>query len=88
MHSLVAGGARGLKHRRVRATSPAGAAVKFRVQGVDAEDGRLPAVSSHQCGDIFPVGLTIVSCTTTDSAGAPATGTFAVEVYRRSFAHK
>jgi hypothetical protein len=71
---------RGLRPRRVTATSPAGAVVKFHVWGVDAEDGRLPAVCSHQSGDIFPIGLTIVSCTTTDSAGATATGRFTVRV--------
>jgi N-acetylneuraminic acid mutarotase len=71
---------RGLKDRRVSATSPAGAVVKFRVWGRDAEDGRLPADCSHQSGDVFPIGVTIVSCTTTDSDSATATGSFTVKV--------
>jgi N-acetylneuraminic acid mutarotase len=71
---------RGLVDHKVAATSRAGARVRFRVWGLDAEDGKLPAVCSHHSGQVFPIGLTMVTCTTTDSGGAIATGQFAVKV--------
>jgi len=74
----------GLLNRTVRATSAAGAAVRFIVFGLDREDGLLPAVCSHQSGSVFPIGLTIVTCTTTDSDGAIGTGQFAVKVITKT----
>jgi N-acetylneuraminic acid mutarotase len=78
----------GLVDHTVHTTSNEGKAVSFHVWGFDLEDGKLPAVCSPQSGDIFPIGQTVVSCTTTDSAGATATGSFTVKVHRRFFGHK
>jgi hypothetical protein len=71
---------RGLRNYKVAAATPDGTAVSFKVWGSDLEDGILPVVCSHQSGQVFPIGRTVVTCTTTDTAGAIGTGRFVVKV--------
>jgi hypothetical protein len=71
----------------VQATGPNGAVVTYNATANDAQDGPLTptctkgdppvAVSS---GDTFPLGITQVNCSVTDSGGASATGFFDVTV--------
>jgi hypothetical protein len=62
------------------ATSTSGATVSFTAAGSDPEDGALTAVCAPASGSVFVVGVTTVNCTVTDSAGAAASGSFAVTV--------
>jgi hypothetical protein len=64
----------------VDATSPAGAAVSYSASASDLVDptpslGCLPA-----SGSVFPIGITVVTCTATDDAGNAASSTFKVGV--------
>jgi 1-phosphatidylinositol phosphodiesterase len=72
---------RGLINYRARAQSDSGAAMTFgMVSGIDSEDGVLPAVCTHQSGQVFPVGVTTVTCVTTDTSGTTVTGSFTIKV--------
>ena len=62
------------------ATSAAGAAVDFAATAIFEIDGPVPVACSSSPGSTFPVGRTIVTCTTTDSAGTIGTRRFAVTV--------
>jgi Tol biopolymer transport system component len=64
----------------VEATSPAGAVVNFTATAVDAVDGSVAVVCAPASGSTFPMGATTVICTSHDSAGNVATGTFVVVV--------
>ena len=79
-------GPEGLPVARIAEESGAAVDMEFAVERearLDPEDGRLPAVCSHQSGDMFPVGLTEVRCATTDSGGLSATGRFRNSAQRR-----
>ncbi len=67
-------------NQTIEATSAAGAVATFTATGNDVEDGALDAVCTSASGSPFALGTTTVTCTVTDSAGATATGTFAVTV--------
>lgn len=63
------------------ATSRAGAAVDFTASGFDAVDGDVAADCSPASGSTFAFGVTVVTCTATDSRGnksAPQTFTVTV----------
>ena len=63
------------------ATSAAGAVVTFSATATDAEDASPPAVTCNPAsGSTFPIGLTTVTCSTRDSGGLTATGSFHVTV--------
>jgi Tol biopolymer transport system component len=64
----------------VDATSPAGANVSFAVSAADAVDPNPTVACSRTSGTVFPIGITVVSCTATDHAGNTSTGSFAVTV--------
>jgi hypothetical protein len=64
----------------VAATSTAGAAVTYRVSAVDAVDGSVAVKCSTASGSVFPLGVTKVNCTATDSNGNTVTGSFTVTV--------
>lgn len=71
----------------VEATSSAGAAVKFMVTAVDAEDGDLTEDvvcrvngTEVRSGDTFPLGKSTVECEVTDSGGLSASGSFKITV--------
>ena len=62
------------------ATGPGGASVGFSGSASDTVDGDLPVSCDHASGDVFGLGTTTVSCSAVDTAGNPASGTFAVTV--------
>jgi hypothetical protein len=62
------------------ATSPAGASVTFTTSASDIVDGSVSVNCDHASGDTFPLGTTTVSCSATDTAGNPTTGSFDVTV--------
>ena len=60
-------------------TQPAGAVVNYSVSAGDFQ-GLQSLVCTPNSGSVFPLGLTIVTCTATDVAGNVATCTFPVTV--------
>lgn len=70
----------------VPATSSIGAKVTFTVSASDLVDGTVVATCSHASGSNFPIGMTVVTCTATDSSGNSASASFNVEVRRVQFA--
>lgn len=62
------------------ATSAAGAVVEYEVWAIDGGDGDVPAVCWPQSGDLFPPGVTEVSCSASDSHGNVAHASFEVIV--------
>lgn len=71
---------RGLADIKMGAQSATGTPIVFHVTGIDQEDGVLPATCSRVSGDIFPIGKTTVTCSTTDSNGATKTDSFGVRI--------
>jgi uncharacterized protein YjbI with pentapeptide repeats len=66
-------------------SDPNGAPVSFSVSDLDAADGTDPVSCSDPAGpvssgDVFPVGSTTVSCSSTDSTGATTSASFVVQV--------
>lgn len=58
----------------------AGAIVIFNVTATD-NSGEEPIITlSHESGDFFPLGVSVINCTATDGTGNIATNTFTVEV--------
>jgi uncharacterized protein len=65
----------------VEAASPAGAAVvTWAVSAVDAVDGPTTVTCDNTSGATYPLGATLVSCSSTDSHGNTATGSFTINV--------
>ena len=64
----------------VYALSPSGAPVTFTATAVDSVSGLVTVSCSPASGSTFPIGLTTVTCSASDSAGNPATGSFTVTV--------
>jgi len=64
----------------VQAATSSGATVEYDVQGVDQVDGPVPVTCAPASGSVFPVGITSVTCSATDSAGNVASGSFSVVV--------
>jgi HYR domain len=64
----------------VEATGPDGAAVDFSTSAIDVVDGSVPVACDAASGDMFPVGTTTVTCSTTDAHGNPARGSFTITV--------
>jgi len=62
------------------ATGPTGAAVNFVASANDAEDGPLTPVCTPASGATFPLDVTTVTCTATDSKGAKGTASFKITV--------
>ena len=63
------------------ATSPNGAPVSWSSPtGTDAVDGSVPVTCAPASGSSFPLGVTIVNCTSTDSHGNNGQASFNVEV--------
>lgn len=57
-----------------------GAEVKFELLGSDLTDGKLPVACSHASGSMFPIGKTVVECSSTDFHANTAIGTFTITV--------
>jgi HYR domain-containing protein len=63
------------------ATSASGAVVTFSASATDAEDANPPTVTcTPASGSTFPLGATTVHCSTKDSGGLTASGSFLVTV--------
>jgi hypothetical protein len=62
------------------ADSSAGVAVSFVATGLDVVDGTVAVSCLPASGTVFPVGVTTVSCATSDTRGNASTGTFSVTV--------
>lgn len=62
------------------ATGPSGAAVSFTVSAIDAVDSNPSVTCDATSGDIFPLGLTTVSCSATDGSNNTANGSFTITV--------
>lgn len=66
--------------RTAEATGPDGAAVSFSVTATDLVDGATDVSCDHQSGDVFPLGTTVVTCSSADTRGNTGTGSFEVSV--------
>lgn len=64
----------------VRAKDEKGARVTYTATAEDATDGALPVTCTPPSGSLFPVGVTTVTCSATDSAGNTGTDTARIEV--------
>lgn len=64
----------------VEATSAAGASATFSASASDLVNGSVAVVASAPSGSVFPLGVTTVGLTASDTAGNPATGSFTVTV--------
>ena len=62
------------------ATGPTGAIVTYTASALDTISGPLAASCSPASGSVFAIGNTTVACTSTDTAGNTATGSFTVTV--------
>lgn len=62
------------------ATGPSGATVSYSVSSQDKEDGSITPTCDHQSGSTFPIGATLVTCTTKDSNNNSVSGSFTVTV--------
>jgi hypothetical protein len=62
------------------ATGPGGATVTYTATATDAQDGALTPTCAPASGTQFPLGVTQVNCSVTDSAGLTASGSFTVTV--------
>jgi hypothetical protein len=62
------------------ALGPAGAPVSFTATALDAVDGPRPVACAPASGAMFAIGTTTVSCSSSDTHGNTATGTFTVHV--------
>ncbi len=72
---------------RVAAASSAGTAVAYAApHAVDAADGSTPVVCSRAGGSVFPVGLTTVTCSSTDHSANTSRVSFTVTVAPDHFA--
>src|SRR5205823_1675605 len=64
----------------VEATSAAGAVATFTASATDIVDGTVATACSPASGSTFPLGLTLVTCSATDSHGNPGSASFHVTV--------
>lgn len=64
----------------VDAVDPAGTAVIFAASALDDTDGSVPAYCTPPSGTVFPVGITLVRCTASDSSGNGSSGEFTVRI--------
>jgi len=65
----------------VTAESQAGTAVAFdESSAADSVDGPVPVQCDHASGDVFPRGVTTVTCAATDAHGNTGSGSFTVTV--------
>lgn len=62
------------------AIGPTGTVVEYTVTAQDVVDGAVGPVCSPPSGSTFPLGMTTVTCTASDSAGNGATASFTVSV--------
>jgi hypothetical protein len=65
----------------VEATSGGGAVVTFTASANDAQDGSINPSCTPASGSTFPLGMTTVTCTATDSKSAKGFGSFTITVH-------
>jgi HYR domain len=68
------------KDMTVEATSADGAVATYQASATDLVDGTVSVTCTPASGNLFKLGDTTVTCSTTDKAGNTATGTFTVTV--------
>src|SRR5262249_37145745 len=68
----------------LNSTSNAGTTVTYTASATDLVDGARPVDCSRSSGSMFPIGLTTVSCSTSDTHGNIAAGSFTVTVVDKS----
>ncbi|MFB8072865.1 HYR domain-containing protein [Streptomyces californicus] len=66
--------------RTARAADDDGVRIDYTATAADPQDGALPVTCAPPSGSLFPVGLTTVTCTATDSAGNTGADTARFEV--------
>jgi large repetitive protein len=64
----------------LEATGPAGAVAIFTASATDTVDSSLTVSCDANSGETFPLGITTVTCSVSDDAGNPASGSFTIEV--------
>lgn len=64
----------------LEATGPSGVAANFSATANDAVDGSRPVTCSPASGSTFPLGMTTVNCSASDTSGNTANGSFNVTV--------
>jgi uncharacterized repeat protein (TIGR03803 family) len=64
----------------IEATSAAGRIVTFAATAIDQLDGTLPVVCAPASGSMFPIGRTLVNCSSSDGRGNTASKSFFVTV--------
>jgi Ca2+-binding RTX toxin-like protein len=62
------------------AEGPSGASASFSVTAIDPNDGALTPSCNHSVTETFPLGITVVTCSVTDSSGNTVTGSFKITV--------
>jgi hypothetical protein len=67
-------------NQTAEATGPGGANVIYTATATDTQDGPLTPTCSPAAGALFPLGVTQVNCSVTDSLGLTASGSFTVAV--------
>ena len=68
----------------VVSTSDRGTTVTYEAQARDNVDGQLSPICEPPSGSVFPVGVTEVSCSSTDTAGNQANASFTITVVKSS----
>lgn len=66
--------------RTVGATGPTGDVVTYAATATDAIDGNVPVTCTPPSGATFPIGMTTVACTATNTAGKTSSRSFVVTV--------
>lgn len=66
----------------IATTAGEGAVVKYAASALDFVDGPRPVTCTPASGTTFPVGVTKVTCTTSDAAGNTATAAFTITVVK------
>ena len=64
----------------VTAPDPAGAVVTFDVVVFDVADPHPDLSCDHESGDLYPLGTTVVTCTSVDVSGNGTTDSFSIDV--------
>ena len=70
----------------VQTSNDNGEAVIFNPQAIDNVDAMLIPICNHSSGSVFPIGITVVTCTATDTSGNSSTNSFSIIVEKVGFA--
>jgi hypothetical protein len=67
----------------IEATSPAGAVFTYTASATDNIDGVVPVTCAPASGSTFPLGVTTVTCTATDTHGNTGSASFTATAHRQ-----